>query len=199
MLKKLIILSLILLTACGGNESNNENPKNEVPKALQEEGGSKILGRYRSNDELTEELYQELVSKNTELKNLETDLENFNAHDTLNIFYNYDGKSEDYYQTANNKANSIKDSILKNKIIVLLKMSNEKYAEKTAGLNQLVKTIHQKKSDINDYHNALKIVLTLPIIKKYQDENLPKKSPFEKVIKDENLLIEKIKKNTPEY
>lgn len=199
MLKKLIILSLILLTACGGNESNNENPKNEVPKALQEEAGSKILGRYRSHDELTGELYQELVSKNTELKNLETDLENFNASDTLNIFYNYNGKSEDYYQAANNQANFIKDSVLKNKILNLIKKSDEKYTEKTTRLNQLVKTIHQKKSDINDYHNALKIVLTLPIIKKYQDENLPEKSPFEKVIKDENLLIEKIKKSTPKY
>lgn len=199
MLKKLTILSLILLTACGGNESNNENPKNEVPKALQEEGGSKILGRYRSHDELTEELYQELVSKNTELKNLETELENFNVNDTLNIFYNYNGKSEDYYQAANNQANLINDSILKNKILNLIKKSDKKYTEKTTRLNQLVKTIHQKKSDINDYHNALKIVLTLPIIKKYQDENLPEKSPFEKVIKDENLLIEKIKKSIPKY
>lgn len=198
MIKKLILFLFIVLTSCGGNESKNENPKNEIPKALQNKASINI-GRYRSNDDLPEELYQELVSKNIELKKLETQLEDFNTKDTLNIFYNYNGKSENYYTYANSYANSIKDSILKNKVLNLLKNSDEKYNKKITELNQLVESIYQKQRDIRDYHSALKIVLTIPLIEKYQKDNLPEKSPFEKVIENQNLLLEKIKKNTPKY
>ncbi|QSB25888.1 hypothetical protein [Flavobacterium sp. CLA17] len=198
MIKKLTLFLFIVLTSCGGNETKNENTKNEIPKALQD-GAAINIGRYRSNDDLPEELYQELVSKNIELKKLETQLEDFNTRDTLNIFYNYNGKSENYYTSAKSYANSIKDSILKNKVLDLLKNSDEKYNKKITELNQLVESIYQKQRDIRDYHSALKIVLTIPLIEKYQKDNLPKKSPFEKVIENQNLLLEKIKKNTPKY
>ncbi|WP_456315677.1 hypothetical protein [Pseudomonas shirazensis] len=193
MLKKILILSILVLTACERNETKIENPK-----ALQD-GVTIKIGRYRSNNDLSEELYQELVSKNIELKKLENELEDFNTRDTLNIFYNHNGKSEDYYNSANSYANSIKDSILKNKIINLLNKSKEKYNKEATELNQLIKTIYQKERDISDYHSALKIVLTIPLIEKYQNENLPEKSPFEKIILNQNLLLEKIKNNTPKY
>ncbi|MBP1224878.1 hypothetical protein [Flavobacterium sp. 1355] len=197
MLKKILILSILVLTACGGNETNNENPQNQVPKALQDDGITLKIGRYRSNDGLSEELYQELVTQNAELKKLETELENFNTADTLNIYSHYNGKSEDYYSSATMHANSIKDSILKNKMIALLEKSNEKYNQKTTEVNELIKTINKNQRDIRDYHNALKIILTIPIIEKYQIENLPKKSPFEKLIDNQKILLDKIKKNTP--
>lgn len=199
MYRKIALLLILIATACSKNETrNSENSKKEVPKALQDGTGIKI-GRYRSNDALFEEIYQELVSNSIELKNLENELENFNPKDTLDLFNNFDEKSQDYYRSANNQANTIKDSILKNKILSVLKNSNDKYDNRTTELNQLLKTIYQKKRDLNDYHNALKIILTIPVIEKYQNENIPKKSPFEKVIETQNVLIEKVKKNTPKY
>jgi predicted transcriptional regulator len=197
MLKIIIMLSLIILTSCGGNETNKENPKNEIPEALQEE--SVDLKSYSKSDNLTEELYQELVANNQELKNLETEIDEFNPEEIKNKFYKYDSKSINYYQSAKNQAEVITDSLTKNKIINLIKKSNKKYVGKTAELNGLLKSIAEKENSINDYHNILKIILTIPIIEKYQNENLPAKTEFENVLRNENKLIEKTKKFTPKY
>ena len=91
MLKKIILFSLIILTSCGGKETNDENPRNEIPEALQE--GSIDLKRYSKGNNLTEELYQELVTNNQELKKLETEIDEFNPQGTKDKFYKYDRKS----------------------------------------------------------------------------------------------------------
>jgi hypothetical protein len=198
MLKKITIFSLIILASCGGKETNNGNSKNEIPEALQE--GSIDLKRYSKwNNNLTEELYQELVNKSPELKGLETEIEEFNPSETQDEFLKYDRKSDNYYRSAENYAKAITDSVTKNKIIGLIKKSGEKYSGKTTELNSLLKNISEKQNSLNDYHNILKIVLTIPIIEKYQNENLPAKSEFEKVIENEDKLIEKTKKITPKY
>lgn len=197
MYKKLAILSLLILSSCGGKETNDKNSKNDTPEALQE--GSIDLKRYSKRNDLAEELYQELATKNPELKSLETDLEEFSPEETQQIFYKYDSKSSDYYLSAKYKAAIIADTVMKNKIIALLKKSNDKYVGKTAELNGLLKTIGKTNSSINDYHNVLKIVLTIPLIEKYQNENLPKNSEFEKTINYENKLIERTKKLTPKF
>ncbi|WP_264523541.1 hypothetical protein [Flavobacterium sp. N502536] len=196
MLKKIVILSILTLISCNKTEPTHKVQKNQIPEALQEQTTISI-GRYRSHDDLSEEIYQELVSNSIELKTLESELEKFNPKDTLNLFDNYNEKSEDYYRYADSKVNLIRDTILKNKILNVLEKSNEKYIQKTTELNQLLKTIYQKRKAISDYHTALKIILTIPVMEKYQNENIPKKSSFEKVIKNQNALIEKIIKSTP--
>lgn len=193
-LKTFAIFSLIFLSSCRDNETNKTN---EDPKALQEE--SINLGRFRSNNNLVDDLYQELVTKSPKLKILEKELEDFKIGDSLNIFYNYDEKSNDYYLSATNQANIMKDSVMKHKILNLIESSSKKYVAKKANLEELIKTIHQKQNDINVYHNALKIILTIPLIEKYQDEHLPKNSPFDKIIDRENQLLQKTKSITPKY
>lgn len=195
MLKKIAFFSLIFMTSCQEKENNSRN--NKTPKALQEDNID--FGRFRSNNDLVDDLYMELVDKSPELKKLETELEAIKNRDTLNLFNNYAQKSDDYYRSAKNKTGMIKDSVMKNKILSLIENSNEKYIEKTTELQKLVKTIHQKQNDINDYHTALKVILTIPLIEKYQNEHLPQKNPFEKIIEKENQLLEKVKKNTPKY
>ena len=197
MINKIILFSLIILTSCGGKEANKVNPKNEIPEALQE--GSIDLKRYSKGNNLTEELYQELVSNNPELKKLETEIDEFNPQGIKDKFYKYDRKSINYYQSAKNQAEVITDTITKNKIIDLITKSNERYIGKTSELNGLLKSISKKENSITDYHNILKIVLTVPIIEKYQNENLPNKTEFENVINNENKIIENTKKLTPKY
>lgn len=194
--KTLTLFSLIVLLSCNQKETN-ENANNAIPKALQEE--SEDLKRYSKSTNLTEELYEELVANNVELKNLETAINAFNPQEVKDKFYTFDKKSTNYYYSAKNLANGITDSITKNKIKDLIKKSSEKYAGKTAELHQLLKSINQKENAIQDYHNILKIVLTLELIKKFQTENLPNKSDFENVINKQNKLIEETKKRTPNY
>lgn len=195
MLKKIIFLSLIILTSCRDNETNLRN--SEEPKAFEEK--SIDIGRFRKGNDLVEDLYQELVDKSPELTSLENELSQLNTRDTVNIFYNYNQKSNDYYRDAKNQINSITDSVMKQKILNLITKSNDKYVSQKADLKNLMNTINEKRNEINNYHSALKIILTIPLIEQYQKQHLPDKSPYEKVIKKEDLLLEKTKNITPKY
>ncbi|MFB9081009.1 hypothetical protein ACFFWB_26970 [Flavobacterium procerum] len=131
-----LLLSLILLVSCQENKSNAR--ANEEPKALQEK--SINLGRLKGENDLVDDLYQELVDKSPELKALETELNQFTPTDTLNLYFNYDQKSSDYYRSAKNHADLITDSIMKQKILKLIADSEEKYTSKKTALKALVKT-----------------------------------------------------------
>lgn len=117
MIRICALLSLILLTSCKENETVNRS--NEEPKALQEK--SIDFGRFRSPNDLVNDLYSELVNKSPKLKALESELNEFNPQDTLNSYYGYDQKSNDYYLSARNQADLITDSIMKQKILNLIK------------------------------------------------------------------------------
>ena len=88
---------------------------------------------------------------------------------------------------------------MKQKIINLITKSQDKYVSQKAELENLVGTINKKRNEINNYHTALKIILTIPLIEQYQKQHLPNKSPFEKLIEKENQLLEKTKRITPKY
>jgi len=195
MKKLLLLFSFLLLISCKKSETNNR--KNEEPNALQEK--SIDIGRFKSRNDLVDDLYQELVNKSPELKTLEDELQEVNPRDIIGIFHNYDDKSNSYYSSAKGNTEGIRDSILKKKILNLINKSSDRYDAKKADVENLVTTIYKKRTEITNYHTALKIVLTLPLIEKYQNDHLPKKSPFEKVIEKENQLLEKVKKNTPNY
>ena len=194
------IFILTLLVSCGGGQTENNKPtQQETPKALQD---SKLeIKSYSRSGDLTEELYQELVGKTPSLKKLEDDLDAFipKPNDLKDKFNQYDSKSNSYYNSANYKATAISDSLLKKKIISLIMTSNNKYSAKTAELNMLLKQISKDGATLNDHHSVLKIVLTLPMIEKYQDDNMPNKKEFKDLINQQEKLIIQTDSLTPKY
>lgn len=199
-LLSLLILSLIFMTvSCNGNQNENRNSEVQNPEALQDDIKLKSLSKRGGN--LIDELYAELVEKTPELKKLETELESFQdtPSETQNAFYYYNGKSSQFYVSANGFANQIKDSLSKKRILELIQKSNEKYDSESKEINQLVKQISDSQNSIQDNHNILKIVLTIPLIEKYQKENLPKKKEFLETITKQKELNQKISEKTPKY
>ena len=195
-----LLISTLLLSCGGGGQTDNNKPtKQETPKALQDD--KLEIKSYSRSSDLTEELYQELVDKTAQLKKFEDDLAAFRPkpNDLNEKFIKYDGKSNGYYSSANYKATAISDSLLRMKIISLITTSNKKYASKTAELNSLIKQISKNGSTLNDQHTILKIVLTLPLIEKYQDDNKPNKKEFEDLIKEQEKLIIQADSLIPKY
>ena len=135
------------------------------------------------------------------LKKLEDDIDAFEPkpNDIKDKFNKYDSKSNSYYSSSNYKASAISDSLLKAKIISLITASNKKYTNKTAELNSLLKQISKNGATLNDHHSVLKIVLTIPIIEKYQDDNKPSKKEFKDLISEQEKLILKTDSLTPKY
>ncbi|NRS89849.1 hypothetical protein HNQ02_002783 [Flavobacterium sp. 7E] len=197
MMRFLTVFSAIFMISC--NNGNNENiiVEDQNPVALQEKSS---LARFsKPGGNLVDALYQELVEKKPELNSLETELNNFatEANKTQNIFYNYNEKSQHFYEDATFLANQIKDSVAQIKILEIIKLSSDKYDQQSNELNHLVEKIANNQKSINDSHTILKLLLTIPVIEKFQEDNLPKNKDFQKVIVKQEQLNKKILDKTP--
>ena len=82
------------------------------------------------------------------------------------------------------------------KINTIITNSKNQYERKTATLNEIQKTIQRNELNIKDLHTVIKIMLTLPMIEKYQNENLTDKKAFLDIIKEQQQLIERCNKLT---
>lgn len=192
-MKKLLIISIIVLISCKRETEQSITAKKEIPEALKERNSF----RESYNVNLIEDLYQDLVSKSPDLQKLEGDIKNLNVRESENEFNLYEQKSIDFYRSAQNLTEQIQDSLTQKKMLDLIKKSNARYAQKSKPLNDLIQTINTKNSSIEDNYRVLKIALTIPIMEQYQNENLPKSKNLKNTILHEDSLITKIQKQFP--
>lgn len=174
-----LLISFILFTACKDN-TKQENQPPPIPKALEEKGSYSLVTKRGSNNVL-EDLYDELVEKTPELKTLENQIDNLNNNRTesTEIFNTYKGKNALYYNDANQTVGLIKDSSIKEKIKELIANSKTKYDTKISEHTKLLQAIDTKFLTLADLHTFLKIKRTLPIMEKYQNDNLPSIKPID--------------------
>jgi hypothetical protein len=187
------LMSLLFLISCKGEKHDNPTQA-PTPEAFKD-ATYEISSLRKSSNDLVEELYRELMDKTPELKQLDGEI---NALYTGKIaicdgFNDFDDKSKRYYNTVlNEKLMSIRDSNLKQKIRLLITKSQDKYTDKTAELNNLIKTINANDVALKDYYLAFKITKTMAILEKYQADNLPNSKGFKDLINQQKTLIEKL-------
>ena len=205
-MKKLTLIStLILLTFISCNNTrtkDNQEQKQETPKVLQDEKSYEIVSK-RDYDDVIESLYKELADKAPELKDLETNLHDLSASksDSTEQFDKYNGKNRSYYNSADSHIERINDSTLRKKMKELISSSLTKYDSKVYQHTELLKSIDKKTMTLNDLHEVLIITTTLPLIEKYQNDNLPATKSIngylkqlDKAVQIENSLLEKKEK-----
>lgn len=188
-----IILSTFLLLTLASCDSptRQEHQQPATPKALDDKSAAYDIISKGRNEDLVESLYDEQVGKNTDLKLLEDKLGALRAgqNDSVQTFNRFNDKNRIYYNVAGEYVEGIKDSILRDKIKVLVTGSLKKYQSLTAGHNELLKTIDTQNLTLADLHTVLKIVRTLPLIEKYQQDNLPSTKPLKGFIHNQNEAL----------
>ncbi|MDI9862294.1 hypothetical protein [Flectobacillus roseus] len=192
-----IILTLVVVFSCNPSQRETKQVEKENPEPLQSE--EIVTSSFRGQHDITQELYDYLVSKNVALQQLEKDIENFNSNEASEKYAKYDNKSSNYYTSAGNNITSIEDSLLKKRISFLITSSKNKYQNRTHELQSILKHISQKNLTLHDHHTALKIILTLPLIEKYQKDNIPDKNEFNLLDAEQQKLIKRIDSVTPKY
>ncbi len=184
----MIFFSILMLFSC-----SNRQPieKNDVPKALKNESASISVLSKRSYDNLLEKLYEELAKQTPELNDLETKISALNESepDSTESFVNYNGKNQRYYGSANGKVGEIRDSVLKQRIRLMISNSFSKYEARILKQQTLLKQIESQKASLNDLHLTLKIIRTLPLIEKYQTSAQPSSHSLNGFIKEINKTI----------
>jgi hypothetical protein len=192
MTTKIFISTILVLTlASCNNTRTKDKPKQETPKALEDKSSSYELVSKRGYDDLVESLYNELVSNNIELKQLEDKIDELNKSkgDSTELFDKFNETNQSYFNAADRHISEIKDSLLRDKMKVLIANNSTKYNSSIARHKELIKIIEAKNLTISDLHIILKIVKTIPLIEKYQSDNLPTTKSFEGFIKRQDGTI----------
>lgn len=141
-----------------------------------------------------EAYYADIVDKSPELKQLEKEItaNERNVYEMESRFNAYNRPSADYYTDASRKINGIHEAALKTMVQGWLDNSKSQYATRIAELNRLLASLKEKRSLEDQYHIALKIATTLPIIEKYQQQNLPANDEYQRVLNELEATIKKL-------
>ena len=189
-MKKLIsILLIATLIAC--TSKNRENNAAQTPKALQDE--SSLIKSYSSGryDDLVESLYTELVKNNADLKLLEEKINELNTskNDSTELLNRFVQKNMLYFSSANAHIAQIKDSLMRQKMKSLITKDSVAFNSSVIQHYQLQNLIEAKNVQLADLHTILKIVKTLPLMEKYQKENIPGFKSLQGFIHKQNEAI----------
>lgn len=114
---------------------------------------------------------------------------NSSKSDSIEPFDKFNEKVQSYFRSTDRNVSEIKDSLLRDKMKLLVASSVIKYNSQIARHNELLKTIVAKEMTISDLHIVLKIVKALPFIEKYQKDNLPNTKQLEGFIKQQDQTI----------
>jgi hypothetical protein len=191
----LIAFSLTFIFSCGNDPAMKQNTTVvETPEALQESSEYDISKIRSSRSDLVTELYNEIVEKDSALKTLESELERINEHPKeMNELTGFLQKNRQYYNSAENLSNNITDSVLRKRVIELIKKSAKKDSLATVSFDMLLERVDRNAISISDYHNVLMILKTMPFIEDYQKNHLPSALSWQKYAKAQEDLIKKIK------
>lgn len=177
------MFSLLLLTSCG-NPPVQDTPKPKPPAALADKGSFEIKSRSGSDD-LVQRLYDELSGNTPELKQFENQLEQLanTRSDSTESFYKFDEKNRSYFDAANRHIEGIKDSVLREKTKALVYASLNRYDSKVSKHKDLLNLINKKNVSLEDLHTVVKLTRTLPLMERYQADNLPTTKPMDGYLK----------------
>ena len=186
-MKNYFIILLFIPHLLGGCSAREEQP----PAILE---GKKIdvssIYKKRGAD-LVEALYQEVVRNSEDLKNLERQIQEAKSdmQDSLESYTTYNEKNTSYYESAMKKAAGITDSAIRKNIMEAIRKSRENYMDTVASLHSMDSLLQQRTATLNNLHELLKIMATLPVIEDFQRTNLPPSGENEALLRRLDALI----------
>jgi hypothetical protein len=188
--------TVLSFTGCSNEQSNNLN-RHDVTDAIKEEYHL-AAGASRGPADMVDELYQELTAQNEDLVKLEKNFDVLRKEQAkaLAPYMLYNGKSTQYYTNALSLSNGISDSLLKNSVELLIKKSQHQFTVQSATMNANMNKLQLAYRALEDQYRALKIILTLDLIEKYQAQKIPPTPSYSELIQqmDQHMqLIDSLK------
>jgi hypothetical protein len=148
----------------------------------------------RVETNLVDQLYQNIVAKDTTLQALEKQIGSLSERqkDSLAEYTDYDEKNQSYYEYADRYAGDIKDSVLRQKLKTMLLDDSAAYSKTTAPWRDLLDQVNWQRTRLEDLHIALKLYKTLPLIRQYRRQHLPDMRPMQSVLQDYKKTADKV-------
>ncbi len=145
--------------------------------------------------DLVDELYDQAVKQNDNLKSVEDDIEKFykkkqDAVEKYNAYNNYHTR---YYQDARSNASAITNIATRQRATELITKSEARYNTKIAGWLATIAALNAAEKELNDLHSFLKIMISEAMIDRSQNSGLPDNARAKEVNADLLKVVEKIK------
>ena len=173
----------VFFAACSSkdNRKTDSSSNDQLSSAVSREGN------------VLDKLYEELKEQRPELQALELEIEGIDRakEEALATYNEYNSKNEQGYSLANQHLSSIKDSLLRNNIELMINKSQYTYDQDNAAMALAAATLENRSRSLHDHQEALKIILTLNLMEKYQKKQIPNASEHEKIIARYNATIHK--------
>ncbi len=189
----LVLFLQILFTGCDDNSEDN------TPDAFEDETSlSDVISSKRYYNDLITQLYDEISEKNKELKKLNESVKKLKKEtaektEEADKFF---ANNQKYYNAAYARTEIIQDSVLKETVLTKLSENENSFNIKTEQLANLLSEISQKQAELNDYYNAMKIIITMKQNAEYQNSNMPDTNKLKGLTKDYQNIIDIIKVQT---
>ena len=193
-MKNLLFISTLLLLFSCKEKTENAVVAAENSNVISSVGSQKG-SRYSKGSSLIDAIYFEMIKDDKVLKALdeEINLIRKSSDELISQKQELLIKPSEYYGEVNREIAMIKDSILKKEMRNFIKESSANFTRKEKELKIVSKDIEINNGRINDYYNFFKIKKTLPEIEKYQKQNPLKLEELNKIVEDQNQLLEKLK------
>lgn len=189
-MKLLLSFFILILTSCTQKKSQTLQQHN-IPEALEEKKVDFSIVSKRYENDLVQNIYDELLKGDKKLQQFESSVEKIRSDkpDSLEYVHSFTNKNTAYYNSAGRYLSSIKDSLLRNRIKEILTESNNRFKSGLAQHDNLIQQIEAKEDQLNGLQYAIKIISTLPVIEKYQQENRPLLNPLQAINHEFSKLI----------
>ena len=192
-MKNLLIVTILLLVFSCKDKSANEIEAQDDNVISSVE--SKSFTRYSKGSSLIDEIYFELTKNDVRLKMLDDEI-NLIIKKSKELIAQKEKileKPTEYFNNVNGKIMNITDSLLKKEMQNFIKPSLENFNKKKEDLRLIVMQIQRNNRKITEFYDAFKIKKTLPEIEKYQKQNPLNLNDLDKMISEQNHLLDKLK------
>jgi hypothetical protein len=192
-----LILSLVFIFSCNGNRPNQvtaEN-QNQTPEVLDDAKIEVSSLTKREAPNMVQNLFNEAVSKDEQLKNLTDRINGIGKikTDSLKSYREYFQNNEAYWSSANDYIGMIGDSALRNDLKEIFKDLESKYNAGISKQKALITKIDEKQNLLNDYEIIMKLSVTIPMINTYQKNKMPTLKTLNNVVVMYDTLINETK------
>jgi hypothetical protein len=197
-----ILLIGLCLMACQGKTALSESESGqtiETPQTFEEERKYSpkdyISSPRKTRGDVITRLYHEALEKDENLKQLHEEIEQFNEMkgDSMASYLAYKSNNDRYWRAVGSYTQRIKDTLLRKSTIELFEKLEAEYRTQFAGYPEIENKIQQKKITLEDQLLLMKLMVTYPMLKSYQQNEKPDIQPLKDISDEYNRLIDKTK------
>ncbi|MGL1888292.1 MAG: hypothetical protein OCD76_17385 [Reichenbachiella sp.] len=204
MINRLIvtIFTVLITFSCSDEKTPSQAVliKDQTPDVLDKNESDINLSSYnkRMNSDIIQRLFDEAIAHDEQLKTLNKRIYDIEGvkNDSLERFNIYIRNNQDYWNTLNQYINQLNDTLLRDDLNLVVERLEDRYTSKVLPLNTIVSNIELSQKSLVDQQIIMKILVTEPMMRNYQNNELPDIKTLKTVERSYDTLIEDIKSYT---